>query len=773
MKHLKNNKGSTLVLVLMLTSVLSVCVGAFQYSSAIYTNKSNADYMDKQAYLSARGVADALFYEIATGSNTVSDLLDLMTQPEFDSSYTDLTLTDSSTNEERYEAQLNASRWSDVKNLGIVTLDFDTSSTVDNINFGEVKCWVEQISWEEYIIHAEATVGSQTASFKAEINASHDVTIPETPTLTPTPDNDNDNEDGGDLNVFYLDYAFGIFDYNSSSTNTQVTGINFSAIEDTLVIDSPFMFTGATTFSAPLYCNYDMFLFDVDDGTVHTTHLYFEESVESKKSIVFDSSNITYSPKYIRAGENIVFGGTNITVGSQVQCEKLYISQGANVIGYEYVAGSVSTGAWKVKELIVSGELTVDGDIEADKVTVTSTGKIIFGSGHIKTSEVEIQSGGKIVSLETASADTGSSDDNNGNNGNNGNTDENTDDNTDDNTDENDNNTNGNVDDNTGENDNDSSENTDENNSDANDDIDDNTSEDSSIVSRIMTYSSLYSQVEVDVDYNNPLNGYITIVSSSFVSVPTPNIPSRTTPSWARIPSDDQITEITSSTNSMTRGNYYRLSSDLDVNFNSIDFVGDASKPVYVIVSANVELERTDSNGKEVYFILESGAQLIQPRVELIRVYADQDTRARDEIESLIAQYWGTFNENTGKFTSTAYPSYQSLKDKSHDIIEGYNMASITSVANIYSNGGVDEKRLHGTLSVPVIYSALTNGSSYIADDYLVLQINPYTEEELEQEDTTGGGTTTPDTSTPDTSIPPTTTTSPVTSSFTIKKYSN
>lgn len=335
MKTLKENKGSSLIFVMIMMGILSIAVLSFLVASVSYATQSEADKYEKQAYLTARSVVDTLCAQIESQSTSASSLLDKMTPPVRDFDETD----------ESYAARVEAAKW-DVLDLGPVTF---TGAPLDMGS--NVTASIKMLSWTSYEITATATSGTVTETVQARITAQHTVTGATSVTTTVLE---------GNQSVFYVDYGFG--------TPTTVTAMNLSDDDDTLILDAPFFFSGTMNCSGSIQNLYDIVLWDV---TLHNN-----EDLTSAQNILLD--RVDTSVDVLHAGRRIELGDAT-SVNSTIYANVLHVYGDTVSIGSPATVGGDDPSM--VNIVTVDGNLTLAQTIYCNSFTVSSSGSLSLWTG--------------------------------------------------------------------------------------------------------------------------------------------------------------------------------------------------------------------------------------------------------------------------------------------------------------------------------------------------------------------------------------------------------
>lgn len=361
---LKNAKGSSMIYVMLMMGILSVSVIIFQMSSMTYATKSYNDKMDKQAYLSARSTVDAIYDEIVLALND--------TDPTQNAKVGNLIKAMTSSLAVGADRDLSALK-SETFTINVGEVNFST--TPNNLSFGTVDVTVQKVANTfEYIIAATATVGTQSETVKSVISFEYELQSLST--------------GGGGSNVFYLDYGFGDLINQSGVLTSKIDDINFSYKTDILVFDSPIIFKGDATLSAPLQSTSDIIMWETefntgDDGKITSLgNIYFEDLPASSANQIhtggsFAIKNSARLTADIYSDENLyAFGNVNF-----------------NNLSNEY---SIRV----VNEVLIDGQdggtLSLEGiSIYADKITIKSGSRVISNGaeGSLYANEIIIEQG--------------------------------------------------------------------------------------------------------------------------------------------------------------------------------------------------------------------------------------------------------------------------------------------------------------------------------------------------------------------------------------------
>lgn len=362
MNSLKNNKGSSLLFVMLMMGFLSLTVIAFHNSSISYANRSYTDQIDKQAYLSARSVVDAIYEELITAltetdptaNSEVGNLIKAMTSP-LDEAYSNSS------------GVVDMSAWKDASfTINIGTVSFNNAP--DGYNFGDVDVKIEKVADSfEYTLSATANVAGYEETVKANIGFQYMAS------LIPGGGSSND--------VFYMDYGFG--DQVSALGSTSITDINFSYMSDILVFDSPIIFNGDMTVSSPLQSTSDIILWNTEFNTGTTAILANPGSITALGNIYVGYVTASSSTDKIHAGKDMILQSV-----SQIDAN-IYVD------GDLYIYDTVKLNANSGETVKVGGTLYVDGtlnltgsvDLHANAIVVGSSGQITGSSSRVFTND--------------------------------------------------------------------------------------------------------------------------------------------------------------------------------------------------------------------------------------------------------------------------------------------------------------------------------------------------------------------------------------------------
>lgn len=358
MKILKNKTGSTMLLLLMMMSVASLIIMSFLSVSASFYNKTYSDRMDKQAYLTARSVVDTIYIQLAdalsladpTTHTIVGDLIEEMLPSALISQNEDGTYDDATLKAESFSIDIGDIYLTDVSNP-------------TGISLGDVSVILYKLANSfTYEIVATATVGTITETVSAAIEFSYD--------YISTSGGGGGN---GDENVFYMDYGFG--DATNTHNTKSITTINFSYLTDTLVFNSPIIYTGSMTMSAPVQTTNDIVLWDSVFNTGENG------SFTALGNIYMQ--NVSGSTDKVHSGKSIVFKDFNTHLTANIfSDENLYI--------YGNVTLNDSIGIYRIsviEEVIVgtNAKLTLDGiSLYADTI-ILEKGASISGNAYANT----------------------------------------------------------------------------------------------------------------------------------------------------------------------------------------------------------------------------------------------------------------------------------------------------------------------------------------------------------------------------------------------------
>lgn len=320
---LDNRDGSTLMLVVISLMLVSIAIIAFQTAVVSFTTRTLTQHYEKQAYLSARSVAQAIVDKIEADSELMesggsADLSELL--------------------EDLYSLSVDDSI--ELENISFAGL---TEDGVD-LDTGVVEAYIHRVDATTYVVEAIADVNGDTDSVEIALDGT---------AISAGGGGTGQVEVDGNWNGFYTDFGVGLSDGNSYTMNDD---------DDSIV-------TGTIThydmdgelYRGNIYSAYDLILenMTLDAGNVQT-----EGSITLR-------DNITVNSIYIKATENIIVEGS-VTWNVTTISKELYITGDNSVL---------NTGPFVAEYIEISGNnIIINGPVYCDTLVVTGSNVVFQNS---------------------------------------------------------------------------------------------------------------------------------------------------------------------------------------------------------------------------------------------------------------------------------------------------------------------------------------------------------------------------------------------------------
>lgn len=339
LKKIDNKSGSTLVITMSMFMFLVIGTLSFWHAITIYSTTIINEEVQKQSYLSARSVVQSLTQLIHEGdvtdtSSPVAEILAKMEPPQ-----------------KPYEETIwNNDLWANsggtaTIDLGVVTF----ADQPDDIDMGEVRVSITQLSWVEYEIAATATVNDETSTYKSTIEMNHEIehaqivddvivsTTTEhsyTTTTTTTTEFEGTTTQEPEFHIggsfLYTDYGINYGSYAEDSNTLLDTfgGLNISAGSTVFASAEPLIFFQGENVGilGGLYSKSDMYF----QGSA-ISNSESESELLSQSNIVLDSLQNAFNGQLIHANDTIEIRG-NVGVGAtELVCETLIVREGATL----------------------------------------------------------------------------------------------------------------------------------------------------------------------------------------------------------------------------------------------------------------------------------------------------------------------------------------------------------------------------------------------------------------------------------------------------------
>ncbi len=319
---LGNRDGSTLMLVVISLMLVSIAIIAFQTAVVSFTTRTLTQHYEKQAYLSARSVAQAIVDKIEADSELMesggsADLSGLL--------------------EDLYSLSVDDSI--ELENISFAGL---TEDGVD-LDAGVVEAYIHRVDATTYVVEAIADVNGDTDSVEIALDG----------TAISAGGGGGQVEVEGNWDGFYSDFGIGLSDGHSYTMNDD---------DDSIVTGTVTHYDmGGELYRGNIYSAYDLILENItmDAGNVQT-----EGNITLR-------DNVTVNSIYLKAGENIIVEGS-VTWNVTTISKELYIT-GNN--------SQLNTGPFIAEYIEISGNnVVVNGPIYCDTLVVTGSNVVFQNS---------------------------------------------------------------------------------------------------------------------------------------------------------------------------------------------------------------------------------------------------------------------------------------------------------------------------------------------------------------------------------------------------------
>ncbi len=393
-----NNRGSTLILVMIALMIVGIAVVGFQTAIMSFATRTLTQHYEKQSYLSARSVAEALSEMLeensynnimqldASDRNTIVGLPSEM----YVGTISDISLTDKQV---QLLDELADMVVGDVMDLGEITFT-DNPSELD---VGIVTATITKDSDSEFIIEATADVNGDVDSVKTLLTAEYYELVTGEPEAGVV-------EIDGDWAGFYSDFGMSVASSGYYTLNDE---------DNTIVMENPAYYGVGEDLLGNIYVKNDVTLEDVSlqngniksEGsiTVMGDNVYtngssltaadeinLEAGVQLNLSTLSKTLNITGSGASLNNGpyvaDTINIVADNVTSAVDLQCETLYI-KGNNITLGNITANTVILDGVNIEfNSLTAGQVTIaSGSTKTENGKAsqiyTSSGTVIYGIG--------------------------------------------------------------------------------------------------------------------------------------------------------------------------------------------------------------------------------------------------------------------------------------------------------------------------------------------------------------------------------------------------------
>lgn len=388
-----NNQGSSLILVMIALMIVGIAVVGFQTSVMSFATRTLTQHYEKQSYLSARSVAEALSEMLEENSyNNIMQLDDSdrnsivgLPSEMYVGTVSDISLTDKQIQLLEELADMTVG---EVIDLGEISF----TDNPDELDVGITTATITKDSDSEFIIEATADVNGDVDSVKTLLTAEYYE-------LVTGASADGVVEIDGDWTGFYSDFSVGIASGGYYTINDS---------SNTIVMENPVYYGAGEDLLGNIYVKNDVTLEDVSlqngniksEGSITVMgdnvftngssltaaeEINLEAGVQLNLSTLSKTLNITGSGTTLNVGpyvaDTINIVADNVTSAVDLQCETLYI-KGNNITLGNITANTVIIDGVNIDfTSLTAGQVTI-----ASGSTKTESGKaslIYTGSGTV------------------------------------------------------------------------------------------------------------------------------------------------------------------------------------------------------------------------------------------------------------------------------------------------------------------------------------------------------------------------------------------------------